>query len=211
MKNFTLAAIAVLLLVASGNAQKKSSSKKMDQGTSSNGWVAVDSATAMQKYMEAAAVGEEHKGLASSEGSWTGKATMWMGKGAPPIMSDMKMDVKMLLGGRYQESTYSGDMGGMPFSGVATIGYDNYKKKYFSTSVDNMGTGMIYMEGWYDPATKTYTFDGDYPNPANGVTCHLKQVYKIVDADTEIMEMWGPDQTTGEMYKTMVINFTRTK
>ena len=211
MKKFSLAVLAVLLFVATGNTQKKSSSKKPASDGAVNGWVAVDSATAMQKYMEVAAVGEEHKGLAASAGNWTGKSTMWMAKGAPPMMSDVKMEIKMLLGGRYQESSYSGDMGGMPFSGIATTGYDNYKKKYFTTSLDNMGTGVMFMEGWYDPATKTYTFDGEYPNPANGAICHMKQTYKIVDADTEIMEMWGPDPNTGEMYKMMAINFTRVK
>ena len=32
------------------------------------------------------------------------------------------------MGGRYQQSTFKGDFGGMPFEGTSTTGYDNAKK-----------------------------------------------------------------------------------
>jgi hypothetical protein len=35
----------------------------------------------------------------------------------------------------------------MPFEGISTLGYDNAKKTFFSTWIDNMGTGMMVMEG----------------------------------------------------------------
>ena len=63
-------------------------------------------------------------------------------------------------GGRYQQSTYTGNLGGMPFEGIGTLAYDNSRKVYVSSWIDNMGTGMMYLEGTYDEATKTLTMKG---------------------------------------------------
>ena len=38
-------------------------------------------------------------------------------------------------------------MMGQPFSGVGIDGYDNLRKKYVTTWIDTMGTGIFSMEG----------------------------------------------------------------
>ncbi|RYY55963.1 MAG: DUF1579 domain-containing protein [Chitinophagaceae bacterium] len=221
MKKLSLMAMTVLTVMVSCNnetAVKTESKSTADSGvaevpagTAKKEWVAVDSATMTKKWMENAAVGKEHEGLAKSDGKWVGKSTSWMAKGAPPMVSDVKMENRMILGGRFQESNYSGDMAGMAFAGRSIMGYDNYKKKYVATMMDNMGTGSYTMEGDYDAATKTYKLAGSYTNPVNGSNCEMKQHYQLVDDNTELMEMWGPDPATGEQFKTMEIKFTRVK
>jgi hypothetical protein len=222
MKKTMLAAVLAAFIAFSCNNEKTSgeSTKASTADTDTSGgtissekkaWVPVDSATAMKAYMETAIPGEQHKLLAASAGKWTGDATMWMEKGSAPTTSKISMDNRMIMDGRYQVSNSSGDMGGMPFLGSGTIGYDNYKKKFFSTWIDNMGTGIIMMEGTHDPATNAITYTGTYPNPANGSMCEIKQVYRVTDADHAVMEMWGPDMKTGEEYKTVEIKLTRNK
>jgi hypothetical protein len=44
------------------------------------------------------------------------------------------------------------------FKGMGMDGYDNVKQKFVSSWGDNMGTGIILLEGDYDPATKTFTY-----------------------------------------------------
>ena len=46
-------------------------------------------------------------------------------------------------------------MMGMPFQGMSTMAYDNGKKTFMSTWIDNMGTGILETEGTYDAGTKT--------------------------------------------------------
>ena len=48
------------------------------------------------------------------------------------------------LDGRYIKVDVAGDMPGMgPFTGFGLTGFDNVSKKFVSTWVDNMGTGMM--------------------------------------------------------------------
>lgn len=174
-------------------------------------WVAVDSATEMKAWMDYATPGDVHKMLGKWDGTWTGQSTMWMAMDAPPTTNTSTMTNKMMLGGRYQMSTFKGNFMGMPFEGMSTTAYDNYKKKFISTWVDNMGTGVMKMEGTWDDATKTISYTGSSINPANGKECTMREIYKIVDDNNHIMEMYGPDSKTGKEYKTMEIKLTRNK
>jgi hypothetical protein len=48
-------------------------------------------------------------------------------------------------------------------------------------------------------------------NPANGLDCSIKEVFKMVDDNNQILEMYGPDPQTGKEFKTMEIKYTRKK
>lgn len=174
-------------------------------------WVAVDSATEMKAWMEYATPGEAHKLLAKADGTWSGQTTMWMGIGAPPATSTGTMVNKMLLGGRYQTSSFTGSMMGMPFEGIGTTGFDNAEKKFISTWIDNMGTGIMKMEGTWDSVTKTIVYTGKCKNPANGKEYSMREVYTFIDDNNQTMEMYGPDAKTGKEYKSMEIKLTRKK
>lgn len=153
---------------------------------------------------------DAHKKMASSDGEWTGDITMWMAPGANPTKNTGTVVNKMIMGGRYQQSTFSGVWDGMEFEGQSTLAYDNAKKMYISTWIDNMGTGMMIMEGKYDPATKAIHMKGKMVDPISGKELKVREVFREIDNDTHIMEMYcqGPD---GKEYKNMEIVYTRKK
>lgn len=184
--------------VASANTEVKSED-----------WVPVDSAAAMKAMWEAGTPGPQHAMLAKSNGVWNAEMTMWMAEGAPGQTSKSVCTNKMLYDGRYQQSSFKGDFGGMPFEGTSITGYDNAKKVYYSTWMDNMSTALMNMEGTWDEATKSINLKGKMLCPANGKECEMREVYKIVDDNTHVMEMYGPDMKTGKEYKSMEIKFTR--
>ncbi|HVF81781.1 MAG TPA: DUF1579 family protein, partial [Flavisolibacter sp.] len=95
------------------------------------------------------------------------------------------------------------------FKGTSTTGYDNAKKVFFSNWMDNMSTGIMNMEGTWDEAAKAINFKGKMICPANGKECEMREVYKIIDDNTQVMEMYGPDMKTGKEYKSMEIKFTK--
>lgn len=177
--------------------------------TKSEEWVPVDSTTAMNKMMEAGTPGPEHAMLAKDNGTWKADVTMWMAPDSPPMTSKATMTNKMILGGRYQQSVYKGDMMGAPFEGVSTTTYDNARKVWVTSWVDNMSTMIMNMEGTYDEANKTMTYTGKMLCPANGKWCEMKQVSKKIDDKTEQFEMYGPDMKTGKPYKNMEMKLTR--
>lgn len=191
--------------------ETKMDSKTADSKEKTDDWVPVDSATAMKTMMEAGTPGQQHTMLAKGDGKWTAETTMWMSPGAPPVTAKSSAVNKMVLGGRYQQTTFKGDFMGMPYEGTSTTGYDNAKKVFFTTWMDNMSTALMNMEGTWDDASKSITFKGKMLCPANGKECEMKQVYKIVDDNTHVMEMYGPDMQTGKEYKSMEINFARSK
>jgi uncharacterized protein DUF1579 len=183
--------IAVLILITSRSlAQSKTQEEQMK---------------AWQEYMTPS---DMHKMLAKDEGEWKADITMWMDPKAPPTKSTGSNSVKMIMGGRYQESRFKGDFMGMPMEGVGTVAYDNGRKVFISTWYDNMGTGLMYMEGKYDPATKSILFEGDGYDPTTGKNCKMREVYKYIDDKTQVMEMYNTP-AGGTEVKSMEIKFTK--
>lgn len=198
------------------NTGAKTEETKVDSATAgskakSEEWVPFDSATAMKTMMEAGTPGQQHTMLAKGDGRWTAETTMWMAPDAPPMKAKSSAVNKMVLGGRYQQTSFKGDFMGMPFEGSSTTGYDNTKKMFFTTWMDNMSTALMNMEGTWDEAAKSINFKGKMICPGNGIECEMREVYKIVDDNTHVMEMYGPDMKTGKEYKSMEIKFTRSK
>jgi hypothetical protein len=161
---------------------------------------------AWENYMKP---GEVHKMLAKWDGKWKEDVSMWMQPGAAPTKSTSSCVNKMILGGRYQESRHSGTMMGMPFEGISTLGWDNAKKMLVSTWVDNMGTGIMYMEGAWDEATKSANLKGKATDPMTGKEMDIREVFTIVNDNTQKMEMYCTQN--GQEMKTMEIVFTRAK
>ena len=217
-RTFLTICTAAFILVACKNETKSDEPIKGEPTVSSSDskpekepWVPIDSAAAMKAMMEAGTPGEQHKLLAKTTGTWSAEVTHWMGEGAPPQKATGTSVNTMLYGGRYQHSKFSGDMMGMPYEGSVTMGYDNTEKKYFSTWIDNMSTAMMISWGTWDDASKSITMTGTMKNPVDGRNCDLKEVYKIVDDNTHVMELYGPDPKTGNEYKMMEIKYTRKK
>ena len=164
---------------------------------------------AMQKAWEAYMTpGEPHKRMAAEEGKWNDELTFWMGPDASPEKATATEEVKMIMGGRYQVSTTTGEMMGMPFEGRGTLAYDNATNEYISTWIDNMGTGLSVMRGKYDEASKSTTLTGTMVDPMTGKEKQMKQVYTIIDENTRKMEMFETAQGGGE-YKNMEIVMKR--
>lgn len=166
--------------------------------------VQVDPAVAAANAMPA----EQHRQLASSEGRWRTEMTYWTAANAQPIVIRGTCDIRMVLGGRYQQSVYRSESNGVPFEGIGYIAYDNARKMYISTWIDNTGTGMVYLEGGYDRSDAKTEMLGQCTEVASCRQRGMRQVTTNVDANTQIMEMYQtPDG--GEEFKSMQIRFTR--
>lgn len=186
-------------------------SKMAPEEKKEKAWIPIDSAMMDKAWKESMALGEPHKMMAKSAGTWKGEVTMWMAPGAPPMTSTSTTVNTVLYGGLYQQSKHTGNMMGAPFEGMSIMGYDNTKKEYFSTWIDNMGSGILVSTGNWDDATKTLNLSGTMKNPANGLDCTMREVFKMVDDNNQVLEMYGPDPQTGKEFKTMEIKYTRKK
>lgn len=153
----------------------------------------------MEAMMKAMTPGEQQKKLARLVGDWTFTSKAWMAPGQPPVESGGTMHAESLLGGRYVQHVWKGDMMGMPFEGHGTDAYDNVGKMYVSSWVDNMGTGILYMTGSCDEAVKSCTYKGDMWDPMSGKKGSMKQVITWLDDNSFKNEMYGNDPSGMEM------------
>jgi len=161
----------------------------------------------MQKWMEYMTPGAMQQMLAKADGSWSEELTMWETPDAPPQKMTASCENKMILGGRYQESVHTGTFNDMPFEGHGLVAYDNTRKVFQSTWIDNMGTGIINMEGTYDPATMMLTLTGKETDPTAGKEIDVKQTLKFIDDNNQLLEMYRVQD--GKEFKMMEIKLTR--
>jgi hypothetical protein len=180
---------------------------------------AADMQKMMAQMMELAKLNENHKLLADMAGTWTYNIKMWMNPdpSAKPQESKGTATRKSMMDGRYFVVDVTGKMPmpgpdgklkEMTFKGMGIEAYDNAKKKFVGSWIDNMGTGIMMSEGTYDPATKTFTYTGEYEG-IPGMKQKVREVLKIVDKDHQTFE-WYEDRG-GQEAKTMEISYTRSK
>jgi hypothetical protein len=163
----------------------------------------------MEAMMKAGTPGDPHKALAVMEGTWNTTVKAWMAPGAEPMTSEGVSEMKMVLGGRYLHQTFKGNFGGMPFEGLGYTGYDNVKKQYWGTWMDNMSTAMMSSKGEMSEGG-AMTFSGTMTDPMTGEDQPVKEKIRMEGNDRIEMEMWGPGPD-GKMFKTMEIVYTRKK
>ena len=216
MSNFLV--ITGLLLWSCNETEKKSTASATEIVTESNTLTTaetapaapMDSATIAKNWGAYMTPSDVHKMMASWNGKWNGTVTMWQSPGATPEISQESTTNSMLMGGRYQQGIHEGTMMGQPFEGRSLLAYDNAKRTFTSTWIDNMGTGVMVVEGPWDETTKSMTLKGMVVDPSAGTgkEVPVREVFKIIDEKTHLMEMYGngPD---GKEFKMMEIKYSR--
>lgn len=167
-----------------------------------------DQQAMMQAWQEYMTPGPMHQMMAKGVGEWKTEIKMWMDPSQPPTTVEGTAVCEAMLDGRYFQTKHQSMMMGMPFTGMDISGYDNAKKKFFSTWIDNMGTGVMVLEGTYDEATKTLNMMGTTVDPM-GKEIKIREVIKNIDDDNTFFEMYS--EQDGKEIKSMEIKLIRKK
>jgi len=161
----------------------------------------------MDAWMASMTPGPVHEMFAKSDGKWTEEVKYWMDPNGEPVTTVGTAENKMILGGRYQYSTHSSTMMGMPFEGISVVGYDNVRKVIQSTWIDNMGTSIMFLEGKWDDASRSCTLTGKATDPMKGGQVDVREVFTVIDDNNHKMEMYMT--LDGKEIKTMEILWKR--
>jgi Protein of unknown function (DUF1579) len=140
-------------------------------------------------YKKVGTPGEPHKLLAKLEGSWVTKSKGWVAPDQPPRESGGTCEQKLVLDGHYLQQTYTGDMMGIPFTGINLLGFNNHTKKYESIWIDSMSTAMYYFVGAASRDGRTITQECSYDDPVRGPSV-WRSVTRIKDDNTQEFEMF---------------------
>ena len=162
----------------------------------------------MEAMMKAMMPGDAHKLLGSMVGTFDAKVTAWMLPGTPPTESNGTAVNTWIMGGRFVEQRFTGQFMGQPFNGLGYTGYDNVKKSYWASWMDDMGTGVMNSVGATSDNGKTWKFTATMPDPMTGKDSPVEERITVVDNNHHNFEMWAPGPD-GKMMKMMAIAYTR--
>jgi hypothetical protein len=168
------------------------SSFSFSQGSSSGDKKMPSQEEMMANWKAAMTPGDMHKKLEIFVGSWNAEAKTWdKGPDSPPTVSKGTAKYSLVYGGRYLKEEFKGNMMGQPFVGTGYTAYDNLKKKYTGTWIDNMGTAISTMEGTMDDDGKTLTFWGKMDDAMTGdMNQDVKYIYHIIDKNKHVFESY---------------------
>jgi len=164
----------------------------------------------MKAYQDFMTPGEHHKRLAKEVGTWEADITHWMEPSAPPGKTTGINVVTMTMNGLYQVGNFSCTIMGMAMTGQSILAFDNAKKKYVLTWIDNFGSGIVMMTGTYNDAAKTLSLKGKQTNPVTGADGDLREEIKYINDDMYTVTMYGAGMDGKEM-KMMESIFKRKK
>ena len=171
---------------------------------------AADMEEAMKAYLELSKPGPEHAKLKMRVGNWKVAGTFYMAPDAPPMKSEATSNIRPLMEGRYFREQYAGDFMGMKFTGIGVFGYDKGAKKYFSTWIDSMSTGLMRSDGVADASGDVITYVGEYFDPQRNATVKQKYVLTLKSRKTHSSAVYEV-AADGSERKIMDLVYTRTK
>jgi hypothetical protein len=155
------------------------------------------------------APGEHHRHLQALAGDWKVATRMWAEPSAPPVESRGKMHASPILGGRFIESRYEGDLLGLLVSGVGIDGYDNRSQKHVGMWIDSQGTALVVLEGSCSEGGKVVTMTADFLDPVDGVAKTMKTVTTVVEDGRVVSETFVRAASGGEFVRTVETVYTR--
>jgi len=145
-----------------------------------------------------------HGLLSNYEGEF--KMEMKMVGSKDPIL--VNSSHKMILGGRFLEMRQMGNMMGMDFESILTLGYNTIDHSVSMTTITNMGTGTLSLQGKWDAETRMATLYGKLTNPVSKNTILVKQTISLLDDDTLLIESFDKEGDVPER-KTVQYKFVR--
>jgi hypothetical protein len=155
--------------------------------------------------------GPEHKRLGVLVGTWRTTVKFYTAPDQPPQESKGTMTGKWILVERFVAQHYKGEAMGQPFEGIGLVGFDNHRKKYTATWTDSMTTAVTTGLGEYDSDKRTFTFHNEVFDPYVGVKVKTRDVWRIIDNDTQVQEMFRRTPTAKEDFMVLEIHYKRQK
>ncbi|HWK99377.1 MAG TPA: DUF1579 family protein [Parapedobacter sp.] len=89
-----------------------------------------------------------------------------------------------------------------------TIGCNTIDQTFAMTTITNMGTGTLALQGEWNKETKTVTLYGKLTNPVSKQTIKVKQTVTFLDDNTFLIESFDKEEDNPEK-KTVQYKFIR--
>jgi len=166
-----------------------------------------DPAAMQQMWQAHAEPGPEHDRLKRMVGKWKTVMRDYMSQPGEVLETTGEATIKPILGGRFIQQQVRGQIHDQKYMGTGISGYNNATQKYTGVWLDNMGTGMMTMEGTYDSNSGEMTETGSYEGPMGKMT--FRMVSKQVSDDEIRFTMHSKMSPDAPETKCMEMVYTR--
>jgi hypothetical protein len=140
-------------------------------------------------------------------GQWDVTIQTWKSLSEAPLMGKATSSGELILGGNYIQQKLNGNINEMNLEGLVLLGTDPLRQTYQAAWLDNLGTRILITEGSFTEPN-VLTVRGEYAEAASGALRSLRIVFRSVDADHYVTEIYGPGLDGAEM-KLMELSFSR--
>lgn len=145
--------------------------------------------------------------LRKDVGTWNAKLTLWMPGQDEPVTAE-GVETNRMMGDVWLVSDFKGEIFGQAFEGRASMKFDEKKKKYVGTWIDNMEPYMSMVEGEWDEEASSLNCMNTWTDPNSGETVKSRSVVKYNKDGSRVMTMYQTDES-GKEVKAMMIEYTK--
>ena len=146
--------------------------------------------------------GEPHEVLAGTVGDWSLTIKIWTAPDTEPVESTGSATGRWILGDRFVETTYEGEVMGRSFEALKIEGFERANLEYVTTWRDNLGTYTTIFRGRCATTCLTRTMMADFLDPVSRATLKIKGVTTLTEDEGYLYESFvvTPD---GKEFKNM--------
>ena len=166
--------------------------------------------------MKLAQPGPEHETLQKLAGDWKVETKMWMMPGQDPIVAVIDAKSEMVLGGRFLQTTTSGELKVMgmtyPIETIGMMGFDRRNKVFTTVGFDTMGTYYVTAAGKQDAESGVIKMMGSDHDANFGITQTYRFELHMQDDDHFTIDLYftNPEMTHGQdEYHMVQMAYTR--
>jgi hypothetical protein len=127
--------------------------------------------------------GEPHELLDGTVGEWTLTIRVWSVPGAEPVESTGSATGRWILGDRFVETRFEGEVMGRPFEALKIEGFENVSEEYVSTWRDNLGTYTMIFRGRCGTTCEIRTMTAEFRDPITTKKLKIKGVTTLTDEE----------------------------
>lgn len=142
--------------------------------------------------------------LAAKAGNWNVRCRYFMTPNQPPIEAD-GTDTVEAMGSTWILARFRCSLMGSEIRGLATTGFDPFKKKFVGTWQDSSSPYFYYFEGRLEDGV--LTMEGDNTDPMSGNLVKYRSVETLGEKQRKLELFIDP--TEGDPIKILEYDFTR--
>ena len=152
--------------------------------------------------------GASHKLLDVFAGDWDVKIRFWSAPSAAPEDSHGTSRLTWILGDRFLQEEFQGDVLGEQYQGLGLMGYDAAARRFMTVWLDSLNTAIAYQHGKYFEEQNRFELSGEVYDPLLGRTKTTRSEIQVVSPNEYTVTMIDTSPS-GASFKSLEITYVR--